>query len=189
MMMAHAKISDEELFDGLITVFRTFGYEGATMSKLVEATGLERASLYHRFPGGKTEMACAVLECVGERFAENILAPLAKPGDPAKRVAKMAKRTKEFYVGGRLSCLLDTMSVGGDKEQIQECVSRMFKAWFDALQKVSMDAGFKAQEAKQRAEDALIQIQGALVMNRAMNLTRPFGRIMDDLPQLLTGKD
>ncbi|GJM25403.1 MAG: TetR family transcriptional regulator [Phycisphaerae bacterium] len=187
-MMAHAKVSDEKLFDGLITVFRTHGFEGATMSKLVEATGLERASLYHRFPGGKTEMACAVLEQAGQRFNATILAPLAEPGDPATRIAKMAKRTKEFYDGGRLSCLIDTMSVGGEKEEIKRCVAQTFKAWFDALYKISMEAGIGAKEAKQRAEDAMTSIQGALVMNRALNLTRPFARVMEDLPRMLTQK-
>jgi len=52
-----AKITDAQLTDALTDVFRTYGYEGATLSRISEATGLQRASLYHRFPGGKEAMA------------------------------------------------------------------------------------------------------------------------------------
>ena len=42
-------------------VFRAHGYEGATLSVITEATGLGKGSLYHFFPGGKEELAAAVL--------------------------------------------------------------------------------------------------------------------------------
>ena len=57
-----------EAVQKLVMVFRQHGYEGATLSKISEATGLGRASLYHHFPGGKQEMARAVLESVAAWF-------------------------------------------------------------------------------------------------------------------------
>ena len=59
--MASPKVHDEKLIERLTSVFRIYGYEGASLSRIAEATGLQRASLYHRFPGGKEEMAEAVL--------------------------------------------------------------------------------------------------------------------------------
>jgi AcrR family transcriptional regulator len=41
----------------LLKLFRQFGYDGVTLSKISQATGLGKASLYHYFPGGKAEMA------------------------------------------------------------------------------------------------------------------------------------
>ena len=46
---------------GLMEVIRAKGFEGASMNDLAEATGLKKASLYHRFPGGKQEITEAVL--------------------------------------------------------------------------------------------------------------------------------
>src|SRR5437762_12723369 len=43
-------------------VFRAHGYEGATLALITEATGLGKGSLYHFFPGGKAQMAAAVLD-------------------------------------------------------------------------------------------------------------------------------
>ncbi|TMV66254.1 helix-turn-helix transcriptional regulator, partial [Thioclava sp. BHET1] len=45
----------------LAEVFRDCGYEGTALSKITAATGLGKGSLYNFFPGGKEEMAEAVL--------------------------------------------------------------------------------------------------------------------------------
>lgn len=54
-------MSKEEVIAQLTKVFRQYGYEGATLARLSEATGLGKASLYHHFPKGKEEMAAVVL--------------------------------------------------------------------------------------------------------------------------------
>ena len=51
----------EEIIPLLAEVFRTQGYEGASLSRLGEASGLGKGSLYNFFPGGKEEMAAAAV--------------------------------------------------------------------------------------------------------------------------------
>ena len=46
-------MSKEQIIPQLIPIFRHYGYEGATVSRLSEATELKKASLYHHFQGGK----------------------------------------------------------------------------------------------------------------------------------------
>ena len=60
--MAHPALAKEEVVARLMKVFRREGYEGASLSRLSEATGLGRSSLYHHFPRGKEDMAAAVLD-------------------------------------------------------------------------------------------------------------------------------
>ena len=50
--MPTTKVTDNQLLDKLTEVFRLYGYEGASLSRISKVTGLQRASLYHRFPGG-----------------------------------------------------------------------------------------------------------------------------------------
>ena len=57
--MPAQKITREDALDRITAVFRKWGYEGATLRMISEATGLGRASLYHHFPGGKDDMARA----------------------------------------------------------------------------------------------------------------------------------
>ena len=69
-------MSKEEVITKLVPVFRRYGYEGATVSRLSEATGLKKASLYYHFQGGKEQMAEAVLGLIKQLFkyqAQNVL--------------------------------------------------------------------------------------------------------------------
>ena len=45
----------------LAVVFRECGYDGASLALIGQHTRLGKGSLYHFFPGGKEEMADAVL--------------------------------------------------------------------------------------------------------------------------------
>lgn len=185
--MATPKINDAALIERLTDVFRLHGYEGASLRLISEATGLQRASLYHRFPGGKAEMAEAVLARADDWFVSYILAPLAEEGAPAVRVRRMAERLNEFYGGGRASCLLDSLSIGEAGNPLQDHVEQSFRAWLDALIALSREAGVPRAAARRRAESALIQIQGALVLARATGDRTPFRHVLEGLPHLLTG--
>ncbi|GJL77462.1 MAG: TetR family transcriptional regulator [Nitrospinaceae bacterium] len=184
--MPARKIDEDDLMDRLTEVFRLHGYEGASLSRIAEATGLKRASLYHRFPGGKEEMAGAVLKRADDWFEFHILAPLTGSGDPSSRIREMSKRLSDFYGGGRRSCLLDSLSLGDGGGAIRQHIERSFTVWLGALVRVARAAGLSPAVAKERAEEALIGIQGALVMARANGDTKPFARVLQNLPQLLT---
>ena len=66
-MARTAKVSDQELMERLAKVFRNYGYEGASMTVLAKVTGLQKASLYHRFPGGKQDAEDADVTAAANR--------------------------------------------------------------------------------------------------------------------------
>lgn len=185
--MPSATIDDDHLLDRLIEVFRLYGYEGASLTRISKATDLQRSSLYHRFPAGKDEIILAALSRA-DRIFEQILAPLAGPGDPAKRVAKMAKGLSKFYAEGRRSCLLDTLSLGGSNDAVYKHIKHSFGAWLKAMADVARAANLPPAIARQRAEEALIRIEGSLVLSRATGDPRPFQRVLRSLPGLLTDR-
>ncbi len=183
--MAITKVQDEELLDRLTDVFRTHGFEGASLSRISEATGLQRASLYHRFPGGKEEMGKAVLERAGQWLGHRVLAPLSESGKPADRIRKMAHELHQFYGGGKHSCLLDSLSFGCEENDIKRHVREGMGAWVEALAKVAREAGVSTKKARQQAQDAISLLQGGLVMARVMNDTGPFERTLAKLPEII----
>ncbi len=185
--MARAKINDDQLLEKLTKVFQVYGYEGASLSLISEATGLQRASLYHRFPGGKEQMVEDVLSHVDQRFETYLLAPLKTEKSLGARVREMGKRINEFYVGGRRSCLLDTLSLGKQSGAFRKHIKASFTTWLGALEALAKEAGFGAIEARERSEQALISIEGTLVMARATGNRKPFKRAIDSLPGLLIG--
>jgi len=170
----------------LLSVFRRHGYEGASLSRLSEESGLQRSSLYHRFPGGKEQMALVVLQSLGHSFQRLVLDPLDEDRPPAERVEAMAAGLREFYGDGRLSCVLDTMSLAGSDEDIRHAVKASLLAWRDAMARLAGLAGLAPEEARHRADEALVRIEGALVYSRVTGDVGPFMRTLEQLPSLLT---
>jgi TetR/AcrR family transcriptional regulator, lmrAB and yxaGH operons repressor len=172
----------------LVNVFRQYGYEGATLSRISKATGLGRASLYHHFPNGKQGMAEAVLEYVNQWFNEKVLNPLRLGDEPIERILAMNSSLKQFYNCGQDACLLAVFSLGESDDLFHNQVSQALNAWINSLAQVLCESGLSETESRQRAENAVMQIQGALVLTRALDSTAPFERVLQQLPDQLLRK-
>jgi len=184
-MTPRTKVERDEVIDRLTEAFRTVGYEGATLSMLADATGLEKASLYHRFPGGKQEMAEAVLAAADQWLREHVLEPLRSSAPPKKRLNTMAHQLDAFYAGGKQPCLLNSLSLGNKDNLFQEHIANAFKEWMAALSQVLREAGYSKKRAEREAEQAIASIEGALVMARGTGSTDPFRRVLCQLPERL----
>ncbi|WBQ04398.1 TetR/AcrR family transcriptional regulator [Kribbella sp. CA-293567] len=178
-------IDDHDLLDRLTEVFRCHGYAGASLTVLSQAAGLQRASLYHRFPEGKPAMAAAVLNHA-ERMFTAILEPLTTAQHPADGVAEMAQRIGAFYRDGRRGCLLDTMTLDGAPDDIRVRATAVARRWMHGMAAAAMRSGASQDEAERRAHAALVNIEGALVVARVLDDPTEFDNTLAWLPQLLT---
>ena len=61
------RVGREEAVASMSEIFRRYGYEGASLKRLSDASGLGRSSLYHHFPNGKEDMAAAVRDWIVEQ--------------------------------------------------------------------------------------------------------------------------
>lgn len=176
--MAHPTIPLEEVVSLLAEVFRKEGYEAASLATLAGATGLGKSSLYHFFPGGKEEMANAVLTKSNQTFMETVVAPLKLPKPPATRIAEMVRNVDHYYCSGEASCLLGMFSMGSAPSKFRAHIENGFAAWLEALTKVLVEYGFTRSVARQRAEDTIFRIEGALLVSRGMSDPAPFRRLL-----------
>jgi len=183
--MRRVKVTEPQVFARVSRVFREKGYEGTSYADLVAATGLVKASLYHRFPGGKEEIVEAVLSEVDREFAEYVLRPAWQEGSPRERARQMARRLKEFYGSGGLWCLLDTITLSSNARTVAHA-GRSMEFWIDSFARVARDAGLPAKLARARAEGAVAAIEGALIVSRVTKNRRPFLRTLGSLPTDLT---
>lgn len=155
------------------------------MSRISEAMGLGRASLYHHFPNGKRGMAQAVLTYLNEGFDATILEPLRSSKEPIDRLKAMSESLNQFYNRGQNTCILSTFSLGEGHDLFHDQVQQALNTWIEYLTQVLTEAGLSEEQAHQRAEDTVIQIQGALVLARGLSRTEPFERILRQLPDEL----
>src|SRR5258708_12944269 len=129
--MRPAKVRVEQVGGDVAGGFRRTGYDGAFYSDIMEATGLVKASLYHRFPDGKEQMVNAILSRVDKEFVDYVLAPAFAEGNVQERAEQVAERLEEFYAGGNPSCLLDTLTLA-DSKQTMSHARRSMEFWVQA---------------------------------------------------------
>ncbi len=178
----------------LLQLFRQFGYEGLTLAKISQATGLGKASLYHHFPGGKAEMAEAALTQVNQWLETVILPILAEAAAPGKKrrskpiatFQAMCEETNRFFDGGQNACLWAVLELEQSSDDLFHPQIRWaFSQWIEAIAQVLIAAGLDETLAKQRGEDAMIAIQGALILSHGLHDFVPFQRMIQQLPQQL----
>lgn len=179
-------VPDDELFHRLAEVFRVAGFEGASLGALAEGAGLQRASLYHRFPGGKVQMAEAVMEWAKGVFT-NALEPMTDDPDVDAGVVESARRLSAIYADGLLPCMLDTLSLSGAPESIRAIAAELTAGWIDAMATAAERGGATAADARLAAEDAFVRVEGSLVLARLRDDPTAFRRAIAELPQMLLG--
>lgn len=178
-------ISDDQLSDRMRSTFQRKGFDGASLAELAADAGLAKAGLYHRFPGGKREMAESVLDDLKAWMTRWVLAPLNEPGDTRAKLDEMVKMLKKLYANGQRPCLIGQFSVGEGLAHFQKRLGASLLTLQLGISTALIQHGLPRQEAAHRAEDAVIRIQGSLVVARAQNDAGPFLRTMQRLPEFL----
>jgi TetR/AcrR family transcriptional repressor of lmrAB and yxaGH operons len=178
-------LSKAEVVGRLMTVIRHRGYDGASLAELSAATGLGKSSLYHYFPEGKDDMVRAVLDHLGVSLQTNLFDPLRGDGTPEKRIAAMIKTTDAFYRHGHESCVLAQLVLGSTRSRFGSQLKAIFTEWTAAIAAVLTDAGIPRSAARDRAEDAVLRIEGALVLAGGLGDAAVFERTLKHLPGAL----
>lgn len=163
-------------------VIRRRGYDGASLTELSKATGLGKSSLYHYFPEGKDDMVRAVLDRLETQLRDSLFTPLGGTGTPRRRLDAMVETLDSFYRGGREACVLANLVLGSTRQRFHQHLSRIFGEWINAIAATLIDAGVSRPLARVRAEDAVMRIEGALVLAGALADVTVFGRALRQLP-------
>jgi AcrR family transcriptional regulator len=183
--MRPQKIDDTALLIRLMDVFRSKGYEGSSLNDLAASAGLKKASLYHRFPGGKEEIAAAVLAYSttwGETHVEGILCDTTIP--TRQRLENVLDNIDALYVQGTKACILKSLSMDTGIPSLGNLVEITMNTWVKGFSQLAEDIGFTPEEAKQKAVQTLINIQGALIISKGLDNTTIFKDSLQNITTL-----
>lgn len=173
------------LIRSLLSIFREYGYEGASLSKISERTGLGKASLYHHFPNGKQQMAQEVLSYLEQWREDNIFTHLQSSTPPIERLEALTNSLKQVYENGHVACILAVLTLSEAHQIFLPQIQPVFLRLIENIALVLQDAGMTEDQALERAQDSVIRIQGTLILSRALQSPTPFLQLMDKLPKQL----
>ena len=175
--MARLVAEKADILAPLAEVFRQYGYEGASLARIGQATGLGKGSLYHFFPGGKDEMLAAVLAEIEVWFETHVFAPLAQePASARQAIEAMFEAVSLYFHSGRRVCLMGTLALGEERDRFALAISRYFARWVEALATALTRQGLDEGDARRLAEETVAGIQGAIVLSRALDEPAVFER-------------
>lgn len=178
--MARLVMERSDVLPLLGEAFREHGYEGASLSVITKQTGLGRGSLYHFFPGGKAEMAAAVLEDIDAWFEREIFAPLCSEADAQAAIDAMWKAVSTYFQSGQRVCLVGAFALSDTRDRFGSAVNAYFERWIEALADALRRLG-DAERAVLIAEQVVAGIQGAITLARARRDAGLFERVVAGL--------
>lgn len=183
--MRPQKVEDQPLLDGLMSVLRAMGYDGSSLNELARSSGLQKASLYHRFPGGKKEITLAVLHYANEWIRKYIYELLTdKSISQPERLCGVIQNINNLYNSGRKSCILKALSMDSGLELFGEQIKESMHLWINAFTALGIDCGFTEEIAREKAFQVLIIIQGSLIVSKGIQSTDPFVSAIESIQKM-----
>ena len=169
-------------------LFRARGYHGTSLKQVTVASGAPIGSVYHFFPGGKAELAEAVLTSSGasyralfELIADAAPDPVAAVTDLFDGAATVLEET-----GYLDACPIGTVAleVASSDERLRLATAAVFASWAEAMVIRLTAAGLDEVEAGDLATTLIAGIEGGFMLSRAAHSPEPMrtvGRAMSGL--------
>jgi AcrR family transcriptional regulator len=164
-------------------LMRERGVDATSFSDVLEHSGAPRGSIYHHFPGGKTQLVEEATRAAGRFVAAGLEAALAE-SDPVTALERFVDswsailRDTEFNAG----CTILAVAVAGDQPpQARDAAAEVFTSWesilADAYERHQVPAG----RARSLATLAVASLEGAVVLARAQRSLDPLKRVAGEL--------
>ena len=167
-------------------MMRRRGVAGTTMLDVVAEAGASRGSLYHFFPGGRSEM---VEDAVREAVEEYSTALLALADlEPVEAIPLIVEvwRAEAEASGYTAGCPVVAAALGGESEPVaRELAGRAFADWTDAVEAWLVHVGVPEARAAGMATLLLAAVEGAVVVGLAQHSSEPMLRVADELVRIV----
>ncbi len=152
------------------------GYYASGLNEIIQASGAPKGSLYHYFPGGKTEIAVEAVGSAAETTARLVEEHLAGYDDPAEGirslVEEIARRVEQagYAAGGPL--MLVALETVNSNAAINQACRQAYERIQAVFRSRLMAAGMSAA-ADSLALVIVSTIEGATLLSRTLHSARP----------------
>lgn len=167
-------------------LLRRRGVAGTTMLDVVAETGTSRGSLYHYFPGGRSEMVeDAVRGAVAEYSAGLELLRGMEPADAIPLIVDVWRAEAEAS-DYRAGCPVVAAALGGESEpRARDLAGDAFADWTSSIACWLREADVPADRADALANLVLSAVEGAVVVGLAQRSSEPMVRVADLLVDVI----
>ena len=173
----------QKMIESAAVLFREHGVAGTSFADVIAHSGAPRGSIYHHFEGGKTQLAEEATRWAGEFILASTVAALSE-SDPVAAIDTFRRwwttllRRSDYAAG----CVIVAATLEGDREpSVRDAAAAAFGDWEEALAGALRGHGVPAARARSIATLIIAAIEGAVLMSRARQTTRPLERVGKEL--------
>jgi AcrR family transcriptional regulator len=171
-------------------LLRERGAAGVTIDAVLSRSGAPRGSVYHHFPGGRSEILSSALRFAGDE----ILAGIGAGTDVSavtllRRLAAMWRSTladSDFTAGSPV--LAAAVGSGADEQQLTSVAAEIFRRWREASRQAYEREGFDPDESTALAHMTISAFEGAVVLCRATRSTQPIDDVAREMEFLIKAR-
>ncbi|MGV1050035.1 MAG: TetR/AcrR family transcriptional regulator [Solirubrobacterales bacterium] len=167
----------DRILDSSGELFRRQGYMGTGVKQILTEAGAPFGSLYHFFPGGKSELGAETIRRSG--FLYGLLL-----GEYAGPEVDLASGIRAFFAGAAETlretdfadaCPIATVAleVSSSDEGLRRACADVFAAWIEGGSERFAAEGIPPEVARKLVIQMLAGLEGAFVLSRALRSTEP----------------
>jgi TetR/AcrR family transcriptional regulator, transcriptional repressor for nem operon len=182
----------QEIIRKAAPIFNQRGYEGAALSDLMEATGLEKGGIYRHFES-KQQLAAEAFDyawnlAVDTRFVGT--EEIAHAVDRLKQVVRNFQNRREGLVPGGCPLLNTAIDSDDGNPQLREKARRALSSWLERLQSI-VEEGQQRGEIRRDVDSSKLAIlmvsalEGSLMVSRLQRKGNPLEIACHHLEQYL----
>jgi AcrR family transcriptional regulator len=172
-----ARSTRESILTAATELMRTKGYAAVGMKDVVAGSGAPIGSLYHHFPGGKTQIAKEALVNAGTAYG--LLIPtLVDPHDDLGEAiaAVFAQAAEDMATSGYINmCPVASVAaeIADTVEELRDASAGIFTSWLDGGTEYFVARGLRRDVARRVTVALVSSLEGAFVLARTMRNTEP----------------
>ena len=185
--MTQRPTARDRMLTSAIALFRERGIDATSFADVIERAEAPRGSIYHHFPGGKTQLAEEATRTAGGLMETLIESSLAQ-GGPSETLARLIGMFRRRLLDSdfRSGCPVAAGALeSGDFAAVREIAGESFTAWEDAIATALVQRRVPTARAESLATTAVTAIEGALLVARAQRSVQALDRVGAELSGLL----
>ena len=166
------------MVEAMTMLLQKQGYNATGISEILETSDAPKGSLYHHFPGGKTELAAAALDEARQRVMQVLQRLKEKAQQNPIRVIQLFI---DFYIrqmqasNYEQGCPIATVTLetAATVDVLQVTVKKFFDDMVEFVAAMLEEHGLDSDVAQTQALVMISIIEGALILSRAQRSPQP----------------
>lgn len=161
----------ERIVEAAAALFMERGYSASGLKRIAQSSDAPIGSLYHFFPGGKTELAAETLRVSGRAYGQVVAALLDAAPDIVTGVrtcfdgAAELLRTTDYADACPIATV--ALEVASSDGALRQVTAEVFDEWLASLAERFRAAGIAAAPARRLATTFVAAIEGGFLLCRA----------------------